>query len=665
MSQRLPPPLNLGQNRPLHEQAQVDGLALPHVFSFATIVGGANQVYWHDRYDEAMRHCRENALVMRHDAFLMSLLQERKFAVSSLPWYLEVPDPRDPLQAKTRASMTQALRGVRGFRRMIWQWLEALWHGRSGVQFAWRWQEIDGRRALAVEQWSPIQGDKIGYHWDNVPYVLVNTSKAAHLPTIELVNTTVARALRLSGGWRERFVIHQHSVEDADFFEGEAGDALHGVGIRSYVYWLDYLKREYLSHVVNYLERVGLGVSLWKYDASDPTAKAKAEAAAVENSGRVNITVPVWPDSRGGMTGGLERVEVPTAGVGVLREMIGAMDQYIERFVVGQTGSAHSEASGLGNEAASEFKSNTKDAIRDHDAHMLAETITGDDKEPGMLSLMQRYSYPETCPDRPNGFPVMFRFGLERSLNNERVKTILMLVEKGLPVKKDDLYNAAGVSRPEPHDDVIAPPPLPVPGGPGAPAHPGQPGTPPRPPAPGGPGPDRQPQPQPQPGAPPREPRHREQRPEAPAGGQPASRRDVDAFLADLLASAGTMRQHADRGHPLAYAEGDDDVSDEDFVPDPEPEEEPLPENEPIPGPRRRFGSGILGSMEDTAGGRRQYRSGRSDVAKAVWHGDNNVSPESTRGANEEMNNRPYGDEYDEELDEPQQNARSPRRRKP
>lgn len=471
MAHQPPAPLVLPDGRPLHVAAENfrdgEGLALPPVFSFAAVIGGASKTYYHDRFDEAMRHSRENALAMRRDAFLMSLLQERKMAVSSLPWYLETPDPKDRLQAKVRGVLTQCLRGTRGLRRMILSWLEAIWYGRYGNQFSWRWQEVEGRRTLSVDRWAPINGDKIGYHWDGTPYVLVNAAKAANLPGVVLTNTTRARALSLLGGWRDRFVIHQHEIDDADYFEAEAGDGRHGVGVRSRVYWLDFLKREYLDWVVTYLERVGLGTTLWKYDASSPEQKAKAEEAARDNSRRVNITVPVWPDRAGGYSGGVERIEAPMGGVEALRTMIEAMDQYIERFIIGQAGSSQSQSSGLGNEAASEFMSSTKDAIRDHDAHLLAETITGSDQDPGLLSLMQRYSFPETTADRPNGFPVLFKFGLEKSLNNQRVQTITQVSQMGLPVRKDDIYNAAGLSRPEPHDDVLEPQQQGGPGGAG------------------------------------------------------------------------------------------------------------------------------------------------------------------------------------------------------
>lgn len=515
MTPRMPPPpLTLPNGQPLHERPEDlpdgSGVALPHIFTFASVLGGASKTYWHERFDEAMRHSRENALAMRRDCFLMSLLAERQRSVSSLPWYLEVPDAKDKMQAKVRARLTESLRGTRGFRRMMRSWLDAIWYGRYGVQFAWRWKAINGERTLAVKAWEPVNGDKIGYHWNGTPYVLVNAAKVSTLPGAVLVNTTKARALSLTGPWRERFVIHQHELDDADYFEAESGPGRYGVGVRSRIYWLDFLKREYLDWVVTYLERVGLGTRLWKYDASNPKAKEAAEEAARDNSRRVNLLVPVWGDARGGYSGGVEVIEASTGGVEVLRSMVEAIDQYIERYMIGQAGSAQSQSSGIGNEAASEFMASTKDQIRNEDANLLAETITGDDMAPGMLSIMQAKTFPETAPDRPNGFPVLFKFGLERSLNDQRIRTIQTVSRMGLPVRKDDIYNAAGLSRPEPHDDILEPQQQ---GGPGG-------GDNPLAALMGG-------------GAPPGD-GEGGQPPDDDAGEEPASEDDIDAFLDEL-----------------------------------------------------------------------------------------------------------------------------------
>lgn len=115
------------------------GIAIPHAFTFVARHGGAWNTYWHDRFDEALRHAREDAEVMRRDGYLMALLQERQLAVSGLPWHLEVPDRRDPYQRRVRDGLAQIIRGIPQFRRIVKWLLEAIWYGRYGVQVEWAW----------------------------------------------------------------------------------------------------------------------------------------------------------------------------------------------------------------------------------------------------------------------------------------------------------------------------------------------------------------------------------------------------------------------------------------------------------------------------------------------------------------------------------------------
>ena len=55
-----------------------DDMALPHVYTFGSIIAGAAHTYFHGKHDEAMKHSRRNALRMRRDPFIMALLRERK-----------------------------------------------------------------------------------------------------------------------------------------------------------------------------------------------------------------------------------------------------------------------------------------------------------------------------------------------------------------------------------------------------------------------------------------------------------------------------------------------------------------------------------------------------------------------------------------------------------
>src|SRR5678816_1807106 len=75
-----------------------DDLAVPHVYTFGSIIAGAAYTYMHGRHDEAMKHSRENALRMRRDPFIMALLRERKLRVMRQKWHLETDDIMDESQ---------------------------------------------------------------------------------------------------------------------------------------------------------------------------------------------------------------------------------------------------------------------------------------------------------------------------------------------------------------------------------------------------------------------------------------------------------------------------------------------------------------------------------------------------------------------------------------
>jgi hypothetical protein len=452
-----------------------DGMPIPHAVGFVATVGSAMKAYYHGRYDEAVRHSRESALVMRNDCSLMGMLQERKLAVASLPWHLTVPNENDPRQAYVRDQLRKQIETIRGLPKLLMGWLEAIWYGRQAAQFQWAWaRDEQGRRLLRPARWLPVNGDKVGHHQDGTPYILVNVAEADKLPGAQLIDTTAGgRGLLLNGSWRERFVIHSHELVDADFFDAEAGDAVFGVGVRSVVFALDWIKREWLSNFADYIERVGLGVELWYYDASNPKSKTEVQRAMQDLQGqRTRILVPRWGAER---QPSLERIETPSAGCELLIRLMGWVEEVQQRYINGQHLSSNSTASGgLGNEAAAEFQADTKNQIRNFDAKNLAETITGDPVEPGLLSTMQMWSYPETLPGRPGGFKVSFEFQLEGTESDQKLQAAATVVGLGLAVKADEVRAAGGFSKPAPGDETLGGQQAMPPGPDGQPGQPGQ-----------------------------------------------------------------------------------------------------------------------------------------------------------------------------------------------
>lgn len=465
-----------GSGKPLIDSRYRDGFAVPHVLTFASIIG-SGYAYYHQNWDEAQRHSREDALAMRRDCFLMGLMQERKLAVASLPWHLEVPNERDPIQSLIRDQMTEVIKRIRGLKRIIWSLLDALWFGRYAVQLLWRWEDYYGRRVLGVQKWLPHNGDKIGHLYDGTPYVLVNNARDDQFANAEFVTTTYFRGLVLKGTWRERFLLHTHEVDDADFLDADQGERVHGVGVRDRVFFLDWIRKEWLGKICDFIDRVGLGVNIWYYTEGNADEQKLAEKAATEQSDRVNIVWPRSPTGKGSGAG-FERQEVPVTGAEFLLRLQEHVEKQIERYIVGQTLSSKSEGSGLGGSGVADLHADTKQKIAAFDAGLLGETLTGSVDEPGLVNTIQKWSFPEAT------FPVSLVFDVEKAESKPKLEAAKSVWEMGVSIKADEVRAAAGLSKPTDGDEVVEAKPEPVspfgadpnaPPGQEAPPQPGQP----------------------------------------------------------------------------------------------------------------------------------------------------------------------------------------------
>lgn len=433
-----------------------DGMPIPHVISFGSLLSGANHTYWHARFDEAMKHSRSDALVMENDCYLMGLLQERKLAVASLPWHIDVPNEKDPVQQKVQKVLTEQIEQIPGLQRIFMSLLEALWFGRYAIQEKWDWERKQGLKCLYLKKWKPINGDKIGHQHDDTPYIMGHAAYLRRIPGAELIITQGGSlAMRLNPAWRDRFVIHKHEIYDANFLDAEKGEAIHGLGIRSRIFWMNWLKLEYMGAIVDFMERVGLGVTLWYFDASNPKAKEEAASAAKEQSDRTNLLVPYWPSERDSKS--IERIETPANGAELLLKLQEQIDKYIERYIVGQEMSSSANSSGMGNEAAAEFQQATKGQIVKYDAGNLAETLTGSEEEPGIVWMLQKHTFPETIPsdENPNGFRARLVFNVEGSRPEKELEAAHKLWSMNLSLKSDQVRSRAGYSKPEEGDEVL------------------------------------------------------------------------------------------------------------------------------------------------------------------------------------------------------------------
>jgi hypothetical protein len=482
----VPPPLDV-DGTPLGLAS--DGFSVPHITTFASIYSSAYRTYLHERFDEALKKSPQYALDMQRDPHLMGCLQERKLAVVSKKWHLEVDNPKDKWEALIRDGMTTVMDRTPFLRKFMWSELDALWYGKAGNQVKWWWQDLalepssggmpestvdpimeqalpelmtpeatgagysprQKQRALCVQRWKPVHGDKFGHKFDGTPYILITPWVASQFEEMGYELTLTTRGgygLVLNDRLRDRFVLHSHELVDEDFFEADKGEAIFGLGLRDRLFWSWWLRQEYLGWVVDFLERVGLGVTVWYYDASNPTSKAETEKAAKEQSRRSVILCPVWPDRLSGRgTPLIDRLETPTGGAEVLQAMIQTMRDIEQRLINGQDMSSQTKATGIGSEGQAAFKQDTKYQITAYDCENLAESLTGSLECPSLLSTSLKWTFP-WCD-----FPVRWKFNVDTVDPAEKLEAVKAFVEMGGSVIEDEARALTGMSDPQ-DDDV-------------------------------------------------------------------------------------------------------------------------------------------------------------------------------------------------------------------
>src|SRR5262249_1083764 len=127
----------------LQGDAENSPFALPHVYTFTSVIGSAWRTYFQTRYDEAMRHGREEARMMLNDAFLRGLIQERMLATASLKWHLEIDNMRDKRLIAVKDGLTQIIKSTPKLGRLIYYLLWAIWYGRYGAQVVYEWRDMN------------------------------------------------------------------------------------------------------------------------------------------------------------------------------------------------------------------------------------------------------------------------------------------------------------------------------------------------------------------------------------------------------------------------------------------------------------------------------------------------------------------------------------------
>jgi phage gp29-like protein len=438
-----------------------------HISTFQGYYGSAAKVY--RDYDEAIKASLDNARYMRNDCGVMECIEARQRAVCLLNWHIEPEDEKSQEQKELCEALTKILQRIRRFTEYRYNLMHAIWYGKYAIQHRFGWQDVGGKMRLLPTPrhrddtgWLPINGDKLVFRHDatNIPndgyfgqmgirvgqhYSAGDTLMDRH----RIEATERGMAYFLSPWQRNLLAVHKHTIEDAAYEDGIDAGTIHGVGIRSRIYWEWVQKQESLAFLMEYLERSAGGIELWHFPAGNAQAKAEVEEAAKKRigNGRNLMLVPI-PMGDDGHQYGVQVIEPGMAGIDTLHSILtDYFGHRIKRYILGQVLSSEAEATGLGSGVA-ELHLDTLMQIIRYDAQNLEETLTFE-----LLRQIQTFNFPKSA-----GIHLTFRVDTESPDVEKKLEAWARAYEMGCRLRERDVMDMIGAAMPAAEDRVLQKP---------------------------------------------------------------------------------------------------------------------------------------------------------------------------------------------------------------
>lgn len=440
-----------------------------HVDTFINRYTSLSNVY--RDYDEALLDNRDNAKSMRNDLSIRECLDSRQRSVALLNWHLEPEDEKSHDQREFCSTLERIVREISHFYEYRRNAQHAIWYGKYGIQHRWGIKVIQGKsyylpagRHQDDWGWRPLHGDKVVFRQLRADAEMPAGSYEGQMGIRvgyryepgQVINnrwkvepTDYGLAYFLSPAERRLMLVHKHHVEDASFDDGLRAGSIYGVGIRSVVYWEWVQKQETLAFLMEFMGRMAGGIQVWKYPTGNPQAKAEVQTAAENyNSEQEHVVLVPVPAGDVGQYG-VEVIDPGFSGVEQLQSMLtGYFCHNIKRYILGQTLTSEADATGMGSGVA-DLHLDTLLQILKSDATNLEETLRSD-----LIASLIQVNVSKGVFTNP-GFRPKFVIETEEDDVDKKLEAWLQASDRGLPIKKSDMYELIGAAMPGLGDDVF------------------------------------------------------------------------------------------------------------------------------------------------------------------------------------------------------------------
>lgn len=423
-----------------------------HAWQFQSLLSSFSHVYRPS--DEAYRNSKDNARFMRNDCSVMECLESRKRATALLNWHVEPEDSKSEEQKQLCAAIEKVIRKTPFFKKYRESLLEALWFGRYANAHTWKWTWIDGKKRAFVADWKPINGDKLKFRFDDGsgkydPNEIGVRVLRTQVPPErqEQIETTDEGSVYFLKPWeRNCLAVHRHIIEDGAFEDPLSAGSVHGVGIRSRIYWTWFQAAETTAMLLEFMEKFGMGFAIGFYPAGDAQAKAELGDTLKNMRHDNHVLVPRTNGDPSLDAYGIEIIQPTPAGAETLKTIIQELfGDRIKRYILGQTLTTESNGAGLGSSGISDLHKWSFYQIIKSDAIDLEESITNE-----LVRPLVRFNFPEY-----SNLDLRFKIETDSPDVQGQLEAFNIAYQMGLRIKAEDVYNVVGLSKPTDDDEVL------------------------------------------------------------------------------------------------------------------------------------------------------------------------------------------------------------------
>ena len=415
---------------------------LPHVTTFSGMMSTLARTY--RQHDEAIRHNKHNANMMRRDPMIMGPLFARQMAVALLQWQVQPEDSSDEKQVQVAKELTFMVSRIPRFREYLRNLMEAVWYGRYGIQNVWGFtRDSRGVRYRTVVDWVPVNGDKLLFRYDDgtgrydhdeigvkVSVAHVKDDIWAGKPDIEWNSEGTGVFLRR---WeRSRLVVHKNFMMDGDYEDPTTAGMIHGVGLRHFLYWSWYQKQETLAQLAEVVERAGMGFTVYTYPAGNAQAREEVERLAEEQAHKNQIVLPMEVSNPDAYS--IQQIPPNTQGIMALQSLIDDyFGSWIIKFILGQTLSYRAEA---GTPGISDLHRDSFLQIVKYDSLGVEETVTKD-----LIRMLLMFNFPSY-----QNVNFQFKLNTEEAVPLEKLQALQAAWSMGAKIKSEDVMGLIGLN---------------------------------------------------------------------------------------------------------------------------------------------------------------------------------------------------------------------------